>query len=535
MKKDFGSRSGSLALAVSGLIVATACQTVSRTPSPAAQAPAVPTPIVTSPRVVPAPASLVMGTGAPFEITRTTSIAVHENPEVRAIGESLAARVRPSTGFPIPVVATAADTSPGSIRLSLVSPRAALGEEGYELTVTNTGVRLSAATPAGLFRGVQTIRQLLPAEIESDMGATRSVWPIPALTIVDQPRFAWRGAMLDVARHFFTVDEVKQYIDLLALYKLNVLHLHLSDDQGWRIEIKSRPTLTSIGAATEVGGGAGGFYTQQDYQEIVRYAQARYITIVPEIDMPGHTNAALVAFPDLACSSRPTAPYTGTSVGWSTFCVEKEGTYTLIDDIVREISAITPGPYFHMGGDEVEVLTHEQYSRFVERVQTIVHKYGKRMIGWEEITKARLAPTTLAQQWKSDSVTAGLKYGSKLIMSPAKKVYLDMKYTPATELGLTWAAIVEVRDAYDWDPATYMTGVGEQDIIGVEAPMWSETLRNITAVQFLAVPRLPAIAEVAWTPQAMRRWEDFRARIATHVPRWNLLGINYYRSPQLIW
>ena len=522
------------------VVVMGACQTAPATPSPAVPAPSA-TPqsttpqIATAPRVVPAPASLVMGTGAPFEIIRSTAIVVGDHAEVRAIGESLAAIVRPSTSFPIPVVTTAPDTVRGSIRLSLVGARPGLGEEGYELNVSISGVRLTAATPAGLFRGVQTIRQLLPPDVESDMGVSRSVWPIAPQTITDQPRFAWRGAMLDVSRHFFTVDEVKQYIDLLALYKLNVLHLHLSDDQGWRIEIKSRPALTGLGSATEVGGGPGGFYTQQDYKDIVSYARERYITIVPEIDMPGHTNAALIGHPDLSCGRRPPAVYTETEVGWSTFCVEKEGTYALIDDIVREISAITPGPYFHMGGDEVEVLTHEQYAHFVERVQTIVHKYGKKMIGWEEITKARLAPTTLAQQWKSDSATAALKYGSKLIMSPAKKVYVDMKYTPTTELGLTWAAIVEVRDAYDWDPATYMSGVGERDIIGVEAPMWSETLRNITAVQYLAVPRLPAIAEVAWSPQATRRWDDFRVRIATHAPRWNLLGINYYRSPQLIW
>jgi len=476
---------------------------------------------------------MVLNGGAPFEVTRTTVIAVDGTPEARAIGESLAALIRPPTGFPIMVSVGAADA--GAIRLALDPARAALGEEGYELVATNSGVRLTAYRPAGLFRGTQTLRQLLPVEIESEMGVERFVWPIPAVTIVDQPRFAWRGAMLDVARHFFPVSDVKQYIDLLALYKLNVLHLHLSDDQGWRIEIKSRPTLTSIGGATQVGGGPGGFYTQLDYQEIVRYAAERYITIVPEIDMPGHTNAALTAFPALSCSSRPSALYTGTSVGWSTFCVEKEGTYSLIDDIVREISAITPGPYFHVGGDEVEVLTHEQYAHFIERVQTIVHKHGKKMVGWEEITKARLAPTSVAQQWKSDSAIAALKYGSKLIMSPSKKVYIDMKYTAATELGLTWAAIVEVRDAYDWDPATYMAGVGERDILGVEAPMWSETLRNITAVQYLAVPRLPAIAEIAWSPQASRRWDDFRVRIAGHASRWNFLGINYYRSPQIPW
>jgi hexosaminidase len=312
-----------------------------------------------------------------------------------------------------------------------------------------------------------------------------------------------------------------------------VLHLHLSDDQGWRIEIKSRPSLTSVGAATQVGGGPAGFFSQQDYQEIVRYAQARYITVVPEIDMPGHTNAALLAHPELSCSTRPPAPYTGILVGWSALCADNEGTYALVDDVVRELAAITPGPYFHIGGDEVKALTREQYVRFIERAQTIVHKYGKKMVGWEEVAKARLAPTTVVQQWKSDSATAALRYGSKLIMSPAKKVYLDMKYTTGTELGLTWAGYIELRDAYEWDPATYLPGVTERDVIGVEAPVWSETLRNITAVEYMALPRLPAVAEIGWSPQAARGWEDFRTRLAAHVPRWHFLGINYYRSPQL--
>jgi len=224
----------------------------------------------------------------------------------------------------------------------------------------------------------------------------------------------------------------------------------------------------------------------------------------------------------VGCSVRPTALYTQTDVGWSALCVDKEETYALADDIIREISAITPGPYFHIGGDEVQALTHEQYVHIVERLQTIVNKYGKKMIGWEEITKAKLNPSTLAQQWKSDSATAALQYGSKLIMSPAKKIYLDMKYTRSTELGLNWAAFVEVRDSYDWDPATYMTGVSEANIVGVEGALWSETIRNITAAQYLIMPRLPAIAEVGWTPQRLRDWENFRVRLASQAPRWNL-------------
>jgi hexosaminidase len=342
--------------------------------------------------------------------------------------------------------------------------------------------------------------------------------------------------MVDVARHFLTVREILQYIDVLALYKLNVLHLHLSDDQGWRIEIRSRPKLTELGSTTQVGGRRGGFYTQDDYAEIVRYAGERYITIVPEIDMPGHTNAALVAYPELSCSRREPAPYTGIEVGWSTFCADNEETYALVEDVVREIAALTPGPYFHMGGDENPILSKEHYITFVERTQDIIARHGKQMVGWEEIVQARLSSSSIAQAWHSDSaVVAALQYDAKVLLSPSPRAYLDMKYDESTELGLDWAGLIEVRDAYDWDPATYIDGIGESNIVGVEAPIWTETLRNITALQYMAMPRLPALAEVAWTPQRARDWDDFRTRLASHAPRWNILGVNYHRSPQIPW
>ena len=478
--------------------------------------------------IVPAPASFTFGDGESFRLDSTSAIVVDNNADVARTGEMLAALLRPSTGYAIPVRADS--VRPGVIALR-VNPSAS-GEE-YQLTVTRDSVRISGSAE-GVFRGVQTLRQLLPPAIESDMRLD-GPWTIPPVTIDDRPRFAWRGSMLDVARHFFTVDEVKQFIDLLVLYKLNVLHLHLADDQGWRIEIKSRPRLTAMGSATQVGGGPGGFYTQADYAELVRYARERYITIVPEIDMPGHTNAALVAHPELSCSRMSPGLYTGTEVGWSTFCPRKEETYALIDDVIRELAAMTPGRYLHIGGDEVEVLTHEEYVGFVQRVQDIVVRHGKEMVGWEEVGKARLRPTTLVQQWKSDSAVLALQSGAKLIMSPAKRAYLDMKYTPVTETGLTWAAIIEVADAYNWDPGTYQVGVTEQNIVGIEGPIWSETLRNITAVEYLAMPRLPALAEVAWSPQSGRDWERFRRRIAAHGPRWNYLGVNFYRSPQIPW
>jgi hexosaminidase len=492
-----------------------------------------PSPTTSAPHLVPTPASLSVSGGAPFTIAATTTIVVDaNNAESARTAELLAAVLRPSTGFRVPV-STAGGA--GNIILRLAPDRPSIGDEGYELTVTRDSVHIVAYRPVGLFRATQTLRQLLPPSIESHMMFEHGSWTIPAVSITDQPRFAWRGAMLDVARHFFTVREVKQYIDLLALYKLNVFHLHLSDDQGWRIEIKSRPELTSVGSVTQVGGGPGGFYTQAEYADIVRYAQDRYILIVPEIDMPSHINAALAAYPALSCSRQPPSLYSGTEVGFSTFCVDKEETYALIDDIVREIAAITPGPFFHTGGDENSILTPAQYTLFVERVQDIVGRHGKQLIGWEEIGHARLTPTSILQQWRNDSLPANRQPGNKVIVSGAGRTYLDMKYTPTTELGLTWAAIIEVRDAYDWNPGSYVKNVVESDILGIEAALWSETIRNISAAEYLAVPRLPALAEVAWTPQAVRSWESFRERLAAHGPRWNYLGVNFYRSPQIPW
>ena len=486
------------------------------------------------PRVVPEPVSLTLASGA-FVLTDSASIVVDSrDAEVSRIAEQLASLLRPSTGFAVPISSVGASVR-GAILLRL-SADTLLGPEGYQLTVSRDSVRVSASTPAGLFHGVQTLRQLLPPQIESHMALSDMRWMIPAVTIADRPRYSWRGAMLDVARHFFTVREIKQYIDLLALYKMNVLHLHLSDDQGWRIEIKSRPKLAAAGSVTQVGGGPGGFFTQAEYAEIVRYARERYVTIVPEIDMPGHSNAALIGYPELSCSKRPPAPYTGTDVGWSTLCANKEETYAFVDDVVREIAAMTPGRYIHVGGDENPILSREDYTKFVERTQDIVARHGKEMVGWEEIARARLRPTTLAQAWATDTVAAAaVGYGAKVILSPGSRTYLDMKYNETTELGLKWAGLIEVRDAYDWDPAMRMKGVTEANIIGLEAPIWSETVRNIGAVEYLAMPRLPALAEVAWTPQSARNWDGFRTRLAAHAPRWNFLGVNYYRSPQIPW
>lgn len=490
-------------------------------------------PVFYAPRLLPQPTSLSVAGDTPFVITEQTVLEA-DGDQATPVANLFAARIRPATGFPLVPAASAAGTS--SIRFQLRPDRTDLGDEGYELVVRPDSVRITAFKAAGLFHGAQTLRQLLPPEIESDIRIGRP-WGIPSLTIRDVPRFAWRGAMLDVARHFFTVNEVKQYIDILAMYKMNILHLHLADDQGWRIEIRSRPLLTERGSAMEVGGrpGGGGFFTQQEYADIVRYAQERFVTVVPEIDMPSHINAALIGYPELACGRRAPGPYTGIDVGWSTICVDSAQSYALLEDVIRELAAITPGPWFHLGGDEVQTLTPEQYASFVQRVQDIVTRNGKSAVGWEEITAAQLQPGTIAQLWRADSLRHPLGPGVRMLLSPAKHAYIDQKYDPTTELGLRWAGYVDVRDSYDWDPGTYLHNVGEDRIVGVEAPIWTETLRNIAAVEYLAVPRLPAIAEVGWSTQASRAWDDFRLRLAAQATRWRLLGINYYRSSQVPW
>ncbi|MDR3563157.1 MAG: family 20 glycosylhydrolase, partial [Negativicutes bacterium] len=438
-----------------------------------------------------------------------------------------------------PVLISADEFSPddavkGDVHLRLCENEADLGEEGYKLEITPGSLFLSANRPAGLFHGVQTIRQLLPAAIESHE-LQYCPWEIAAMTIWDQPRFAWRGAMLDVARHFFCVADVKRYIDEIAYYKMNRFHLHLSDDQGWRLMIATWPRLSAYGGSTAVGNDPGGFYTQAEYAEIVAYAQSRYITVVPEIDMPGHTNAALASYPELNCDSKAPALHTGIEVGISSLCTDKEVTYRFVEDVVREVAALTPGPYFHIGGDEASVMTSEDYRRFVTRVLAIADSYGKKVVGWEEIAQVDLQPSTLVQVWKGEHGREAIAQGCKLILSPGSKTYLDMMYDASSPLGLKWAGYVEVRDAYDWDPLAQLEWLSEEDVAGVEAPLWSETLRTMGDIEFMAFPRLPGIAEIGWSPMDGRNWGEYRHRLGTHGARLAGMGIHFYRSPQVDW
>ena len=385
----------------------------------------------------------------------------------------------------------------------------------------------------GLFYGIKTLEQLLPLTIPEGSVADTALAIGPA-TITDYPRYGYRGSMLDVARHFFDMDVVKQYIDYLARYKMNVLHLHLSDDQGWRIEIKSWPKLTEIGGSTEVGGGEGGYYTQAQYKDLVAYAAERFMIIVPEIDMPGHTNAALASYPELNCNGKARELYTGTEVGFSTLCTDKEVVYQFADDVIRELAELTPSPYIHVGGDESHVTAKPDYIKFVNRMQEIVTKHQKTMVGWDEITLANLAPTAIPQYWSSEeNARNAIEKNLQVIMSPAKRMYLDMKYNEETKLGLTWAAMIEVNDAYEWDPEEMEEVIKDENILGIEAPLWSETIDSMDDIEFLLFPRITAYAEIGWTPKGQRDWEDYKKRLGIQQLWMDKEEINYYQSKLL--
>ncbi|MEU3459888.1 beta-N-acetylhexosaminidase [Streptomyces sp. NPDC006733] len=510
-------------------------------------------------RVVPAPASVQAG-GAPYTVGAGTRIHVPSgSDEVRRIGEYLAAILRPSTGYPLPVVADGGDrdgialklgatvgaaarsTSAGAPAADAGAPRdtaVALGAEGYRLAVSGQAVTLGAEQAAGLFHGVQTLRQLLPAAVEKRT-VQSGPWTVPGGTVTDAPRYAYRGGMLDVSRHFFSVAQVERYIDQLALYKINQLHLHLSDDQGWRIAVDSWPRLATYGGSTQVGGGPGGWYSKADYQEIVRYAASRYLTVVPEIDMPGHTNAALASYAELNCSGTAPPLYTGTNVGFSSLCVSKDVTYRFADQVLGELAALTPGPYLHIGGDEAHSTSHADYVTFMDKVQPLVTKYGKTVLAWHQLAGAHPVPGAVGQYWGTNGsekeVADAAKAGMRLILSPANRAYLDMKYNASTPLGLAWAGYVEVKDSYNWDPATFVKGAPASAVLGVEAPMWTETLVTSANLDYMAFPRLPGIAEIGWSPAATHQWDTYKVRLAAQGPRWTALGIGFYRSPQVSW
>lgn len=448
------------------------------------------------------------------------------------VGAFLSSKITEKTGLKIPLNPGGSDNIYRGIYLKHTDT---LEGEAYNLLIKPDSILLVSGSAEGAFRGVQTLRQLIP-ESANDTLAEHLVWPVPGGKISDLPQFAYRGAMLDVARHFFSVEDVKKYMEVLAYYKINILHLHLTDDQGWRIEIKSWPKLTEVGSKTEVGGGPGGYYTQEEYKELVDFAGERFITIVPEVDMPGHTNAASVSYPFLNGNGKTPEIYTGTAVGFSTLDTRKDTVYSFIDDVIREISSLSPGPYFHIGGDESHATQTADYKYFIKRVVPMVRKYGKIPVGWDEVATVQLESDVVAQFWsEEDNALKAVEQGMKILMSPAKKAYLDMKYDTLSRYGLNWAAYIPVDSAYIWSPITYAKGVPTENILGLEAPLWSETISDMAELEYLAFPRLLGYAELGWSKPSNRSWEEYRKRLAGQTPYFRLMDIQFYPSHRVPW
>jgi hexosaminidase len=486
--------------------------------------------------IIPAPVSYEALPGETFELTQTARfVVVAVDPAFTAVAERFAVWLRRSTGLALPV---GGDPVEGDIVLTAATSDE-LGAEGYTMDVDSVGVRISAGTPTGLFRALTTLRQMLPATVESTE-VQPGPWTVGGAAINDRPRFDYRGTMLDVARHFFAVDDVLRYIDLISLYKINVLHLHLTDDQGWRLTVPGWPWLTEVSGPSDIDGGPGGFYSPADYARIVAHAAERFIEIVPEIDGPGHASAALVAYPELSCDGVAPPPFHHDGISEVSLCASADSTYAFLGDVFDAL-AVEPGRFIHIGGDEAIGTSHDDFLEFVPRAAELVVERGRAPVMWHEAAQAVLPPGSVVQYWgvgqeeATDLARRSVAQGARLILSPGNHVYLDMKYDGDTPLGLEWAGLVSVSASYAWEPATLIDGVDDASILGVESALWSETTGDLAAAEYMAFPRLAGIAEISWSPAAALVWDDYRFRLAAQGPRWDIAGVNFFRSPEVPW
>lgn len=471
--------------------------------------------------VLPAPQALTL-TGAPSAVTAGTLETL--TAALRSWAPRAAGRLERVT-TDLEARGVLAPSGPDAPRLSArLDP--ALPAEHYALDLRPETWELTAGDEAGAFWAVQTLAQVVAGG------------SVPEVVCQDGPAYPVRGFMLDLARHFLAVPDVERLIDLAATYRFNRLHLHLSDDQGWRVEIDGRPRLTSHASATAVGGGDGGFLTFADYEHLQQYAYDRHLELVPEVDLPGHTHAAQVAYPGISPDGAEREPYTGIEVGFSHVHLTSPATWDFVEDVVASLAARTRGRYLHLGGDEAHTLERDEYVAFVERLGEVVDRHGKLLVMWQEAAGARLPAGTQIQYWTREVAGDHLgdvarTQGVQFVASPGHHAYLDQKYHPGYPLGLEWAAHVELRDAYDWDPADALPGVPAEAIAGVEACLWSETVRTLDDVTTLVLPRLVALAEVAWG--SPRDWPRFAEAVAVHGRSWDADGLAFHRSPQIDW
>lgn len=522
--------------------------------------------------IIPEPVQTVKKTGV-FVLQPTTTVNIKGDGDVKFAAQYFQKRVAAATGY---LITVAEKNDAAAIQLTInKQPNTAIGKEGYTLSVTNNKITVTANQPAGLFYGVQTLLQLLPKQIERREVVKNIKWEIPCLEITDYPRFGWRGLMLDVSRHFFTKEEVKRFIDEMARYKFNSLHWHLTDDEGWRIEIKSLPKLTSVGAWNVKRTGTfgnflpvkddeprnyGGYYTQEEIKEVVQYAKERFVNVLPEIEMPGHGLSVIASYPELSCT--PGADKYKVRSGekimdWSTphftalidntICPANEKVYPFIEKVITEVAQLFPFDYIHVGGDEcaknfwenneaVKALMQKEKLKTLEevqgyfenRIEKIVNSKGKKMIGWDEILEGGVSPTAAIMSWRGTKggIEASNK-GHEVVMSPTTFVYLDYMQSDEIMEPKVYASL-RLNKTYSYEPVS--EGINEKMVKGLQGNLWSEQIYTYRQMQYMTWPRAFAISETAWSPAANKNWSSFVNKVEAHFNRFDEGEIKYAPS-----
>jgi len=530
--------------------------------------------------LIPVPADVDPGRGE-FELTRETAIVVSpsQDAELTEMVERWAEPIREASGFPLPVVGPGEVSGRGSIQIELETPRsfgaapleagegipAGMGlpgvvAEAYELEVSSGKVELEAQGKAGIFYGLGTLGQLVPGL------RGEGPWSIPAVEIEDAPRFPYRGMHLDVARHYFPVSFIKRYIDLLATYKMNVFHWHLTEDQGWRLEILGYPRLAEVSSCRAetmllknfnpyVGDGIPycGLYTQEEAREIVEYARERFITVIPEIELPGHSVAVLAAYPEFACTPGPFEVYTRWGVTRDIYCPREE-TFAFLEDVLTEVMDIFPSPYIHIGGDEApktawerspfaqEVIQREGLadeeelqSWFIRRIEAFLNANDRRLIGWDEILEGGLAPDATVMSWRG--MAGGIEAaqeGHDVIMTPTSHLYFDFYQGDSLQEPLAIAGNTPLEKVYDFEPIPpQLDATQALHVLGAQANLWTEYILTTEYAEYMLLPRLLALSEVVWSPVALRDWDGFTRRLPGHLTRLAAEGINF-RVPDVL-
>lgn len=514
-------------------------------------------------QIIPQPVAVTPGKGS-FVLTAHTQIVAAAS--AQALAEQLRDYLRPATGFPFPIVRA---PGPSSVTLAIDHSLKRLGPEGYRLEIARTGIRIRAFNPAGIFYGIQSLRQLLPADLMRRTPVEGVRWAVPVAVIEDTPRFSWRGSHLDVARHFMPKEFVLKFLDLMALHKLNVLHWHLVDDQGWRIEIKKYPRLSLVGGKTDyttfnpvqpmeaASLPQGGYYTQDDIREVVRYAAQRFITVVPEIEMPGHSAAAITAYPSLG--NKLEIEQGGGDTSFMTFSGMHQAadsnynvddsTIHVLQDVLTEVLALFPSKFIHIGGDEVDKRPwhynpkaqarmhelglkdeNELQSWFVRQMDQFLAAHNRRLVGWDEILEGGLAPGATVMSWRGiDGGIAAAKAGHDVVMTPESSTYLDHYQWIAPRLEpLGIGGFLPLENIYNFEPIPpTLTPVETQHVLGGQAQLWSEFIPQSKQMEYLAYPRLSALAEAVWSPSAKKNFADFSARLKPDTDRLRILDVNF--------